>query len=380
MVEQRTERAGGDEATWLRTTADLERALGQLGSGPLALDTEADSLHHYPEKVCLIQLTFAGRDWLLDPLADADPRALGPVLGDAGVTKILHGADYDLRMLHRQFGLTVKGLFDTMIAARLTGERAFGLAALLDSHFDVQLEKRFQRADWSKRPLTAEMEHYASMDTHWLEALALKLRTRLEELERTEWVEEEFSRLEQVRWTVREDPESFRRVKGSGALDARGLAVLREAWQFREKRARQVNRPPFRVLRDDSLLQLAKAAIDLGAAVSLLERWGGYWSREPGRSRLLSAVERALAVGEDQWPAPLRRERRRPSPGREKKLRELCQGRDVLAERLGIEPPVLASKAGVAEALDALERKESPDGSGPLRRWQARLLQPVFGS
>jgi len=380
MVEQRKEPTGDDAATWLRRTEDLERALGQLGSGPLALDTEADSLHHYPEKVCLIQLSFAGRDWLLDPLADADPLALGPVLGDAAVTKILHGADYDLRMLHRQFGLTVSGLFDTMIAARLTGERAFGLAALLDEHFDVQLEKRFQRADWSKRPLTAEMEHYASMDTHWLEALALKLRTRLEELGRIEWAEEEFSRLEQVRWTPREDPETFRRVKGSGALDSRGLAVLRETWQFREQRARQVNRPPFRVLRDDALLELAKAAIDLGAAAALLTRWGGYWSRDQGRSRLLSAVDRALAAGEDQWPAPLRRERRRPAPDREKKLRELCRGRDALAEQLGIEPPVLASKAGVAEALDAVERNELPDGSGPLRRWQARLLAPLFGA
>ena len=191
---------------WIRETGNLSDTLAAVGAGPLALDTEADSLHHYPEKVCLVQLTFGGADHLVDPLAGVDLAPLGRILADRAVTKILHGSDYDLRVLHRDFGLELVGLFDTMIAARLTGERSFGLAALLETHFGIKLEKKFQRADWSLRPLTAEMESYAALDTRHLEALAGRLGEQLEQLGRTAWAEEEFRALEGVRWSA-PDPE-----------------------------------------------------------------------------------------------------------------------------------------------------------------------------
>ena len=214
------------QASWIDRTDALENALSDLGKGPLAIDTEADSLHHYPEKVCLIQLSFGARDYLVDPLAEVSLEPLAERLRDGSIVKILHGADYDLRMLHRGFGVTFTGLFDTMIAARIIGETRFGLAALLEQFFDVPMDKKFQRADWSIRPLTPEMARYAAMDTHYLIPLYDKLVARLEELGRRGWAAEEFERLEQIRTAPRAAAEEgFRRVKGAGKLDRRQLAV-----------------------------------------------------------------------------------------------------------------------------------------------------------
>jgi ribonuclease D len=143
---------------WCRSSEELADWIDRIGSGPLALDTEADSLHHYPEKVCLIQLSFEDVDLLVDPLSGADPTLLRQALLDPALPKLLHGADYDLRILNRDYGLEFRGLFDTMIASRLVGTRKFGLAALLAEHFDVELNKSLQRADWSRRPLSEAME------------------------------------------------------------------------------------------------------------------------------------------------------------------------------------------------------------------------------
>ena len=245
--------------TWVDRSATLENELADVGRGPLALDTEADSMHHYREKVCLIQLSFGGRDLLVDPLAGVDLAPLRPVLVDPGTRKILHGADYDIRILHRDYDLEIVGLFDTMIAARLVGERAFGLSALLEKFLDVKLDKKYQRADWSRRPLTPEMESYALCDTRYLEPLARILEERLEQLGRGEWAAEEFRRLENVRWAAERGPEGLlQRLKGVQALDRRQLAVANELVLLRDETARRRDQPLFRVMRDEVLLELVK--------------------------------------------------------------------------------------------------------------------------
>ena len=152
-----SEAEGAKDIGWIRDGDALAATLAELGDGPLALDTEADSFHHYPEKICLIQISTGSGTSLIDPLAGVELSALGAVLEDPALPKVLHGADYDLRLLRRDHGLQVRKLFDTMIAARLTGETRFGLASLLEGHLAVRLDKRFQRADWSRRPLPREM-------------------------------------------------------------------------------------------------------------------------------------------------------------------------------------------------------------------------------
>jgi len=180
---------GPDPVSWIRDARSLSEALSGIGDGPLALDTEADSFHHYPEKICLIQLSTRARTYLVDPLTGLNLRSLGEVLEDGAVTKILHGADYDLRLLRRDHDLQIRNLFDTMIAARLTGETRFGLASLLESHLGVRLDKRFQRADWSQRPLPREMVEYAAADTRHLAELRSILDARLLSLGRRDWAE-----------------------------------------------------------------------------------------------------------------------------------------------------------------------------------------------
>ncbi|MGZ4810580.1 MAG: ribonuclease D, partial [Thermoanaerobaculia bacterium] len=186
---------------WIDRQDRFDEAMQRIGAQPMiAVDTEADSLHSYFDKVCLIQISIPGDDFVIDPLSGINLAAFGRVLADPNITKILHGGDYDLRILHRDFGYTVSNLIDTMISAQLLGYEAFGLAALLDRHFSVKSDKAHQRADWAMRPLPRDMLDYAALDTRHLIALAATLREELTALGRWEWALEEFSRLESVRY------------------------------------------------------------------------------------------------------------------------------------------------------------------------------------
>src|SRR5438128_1127786 len=185
----------------------------------VAVGTEADSLHSYFDKVCLIQMSILGEDLIVDPLKKLDLAPFGALLADRGVLKVLHGADYDLRILDRDFGYTISNVVDTSICAQLLGYEGIGLAALLERHFGVQLDKSHQRADWAMRPLPRNMLEYAATDTRHLIPLAEKLRAELEALGRWEWAAEEFSRLEAIRFEKEEVEEPFRRMKTLGALD-----------------------------------------------------------------------------------------------------------------------------------------------------------------
>lgn len=357
------------------TTDGLVAALADVGPGPLALDTEADSLHHYPEKVCLVQLGFGGRDLLVDPLApDCRLEGLAPVLSDPAVQVILHGADYDVRMLDREFGLRIRGLFDTMIAARLAGERRFGLAALLETRFGVTLDKRYQRADWSRRPLPEAMERYAAMDTRYLEPLAGQLSARLEDLGRLDWAREEFERLETVRFASPDPAETARRVKGAGRLAPRALAVLEELVGVREEEARRCDRPPFRLMRDDVLVALAGARPrdDAGLAEA-----GVHESWRVGRRRdaLLDAFERGEARPDAELPRRRRRRPPRPEPEVERRMERLKAGRDRIAAELDLEPSLIAPRDTLEAVARRLESGDDPGELPELRRWQWALLR-----
>ncbi|MGZ5452398.1 MAG: ribonuclease D, partial [Thermoanaerobaculia bacterium] len=244
---------------WIDRQDALDHALERVGAhAQIAVDTEADSLHSYFDKVCLIQISLPDEDLIVDPLVRVDLTRFGAILGDASVTKVFHGGDYDLRILHRDFGFTVRNLIDTSICAQLLGYEGLGLAALLDRHFGLKVNKAHQRADWSMRPLPPDMLAYAAMDTHYLVALAAKLQEELTALGRWEWALEEFSRLENVRHREpSEEDEAWRRMKNMGNLDRRSLAILRNLHGWRDALARKADRPPFKIIGNDALIEIA---------------------------------------------------------------------------------------------------------------------------
>ena len=238
----------------------LDAAVDALAPSPVvAVDTEADSRHRYPEKVCLLQLSDGARSYLVDTLAGLDYGALGRLFGDASAQKALHGGDFDLRGLNRDFGFTFANCYDTSIAARFVGLERFGLAALLEDLLNVRIpkEQRLRRADWSRRPLEEEALAYAASDVAHLPALRDALDERLRALGRQDWVAEECERLAAVRYAPPDPETAWMSVKGAHVLDGKGLAVLKPLYDFREAEARRLNRPPGYVLPAQALVYIA---------------------------------------------------------------------------------------------------------------------------
>src|SRR5690349_5162202 len=257
----------------------------------VAVDTEADSLHAYPEKVCLIQISTLFGDTLLDPLAGLN---LAPVLKALSTHElIMHGADYDLRLLRKHHEFIPTAIFDTMLAARLLGVRQFGLSNLTESYLGVKLEKGPQKANWALRPLTERMERYARNDTHHLKPLADRLKEELRTKNRLAWHQEACAQLIQDS-TLNEpqDTDLIWRVKGSHLLGRPGLAVLRELWRWREAEALAANRPPFFVLSHQTLVDVAAAAAMNRAIEALLPRH----LSERRRNGVVKAIKRGMAV------------------------------------------------------------------------------------
>ena len=334
----------------------------------IALDTEADSLHAYPEKLCLLQVSLTGRDKLIDPLASVNLDPLWPILKQHEL--IMHGADYDLRLLCRGFRFVPHHLFDTMLAARLLGYAKFGLTDLVAMKLGVTLEKGPQKMDWARRPLTARMEQYARNDTHHLRPLSEILRSELEAKGRLSWQRESCARL--IRETSQEkkpDPESVWRVRGSDRLDPRGLAVLRELWQWRESEALAANKPPYFILSHEHLTSLAARAAHSSSNLRL--------PRLPASraERLGHALEKALQAPPANYPSHRRGQGKRLTRAEQKHVEDIRKQRDHLAHELGIDPSLIASRA---ELVDLVIDKT--DGAGDLMNWQRRLLLKEDGT
>src|SRR5256885_1767356 len=287
---------------WIDQQPQLDRALERVAeSRVVAVDTEADSLHSYFDKVCLIQISVPGEDLVVDPLRKLDLGRFGDLLGNRDITKVLHGADYDLRILNRDFGFTPANLVDTMICSQLLGYEAIGLAALLERHFALKLDKTHQRADWAQRPLPRNMLEYAATDTRHLIALADKLRAELEALGRWEWAVEEFARLENVRFEKEEVEEPFRRLKGLGSLDRRALFIVRELYDLRDALARKADRPPFKIFGNEIILESARVKPATSEALEAVKPLGPSQRGRFGRDIVRIARE-ALAAPEDALP------------------------------------------------------------------------------
>jgi ribonuclease D len=348
------------------TDAKLTAFLPTLKSATwLALDTEADSLHAYPEKVCLIQISTAAGDRLIDPLAKINLDLLLDAL--AAHELIMHGADYDLRLFRKHHEFVPRAIFDTMLAARLAGERHFGLSSLVEKFLGVKLDKASQKANWARRPLTERMETYARNDTHYLQPLADKLKLELQHKNRLAWHRECCARLIQdCSQPPVVDENSVWRVKGSYALSRHALAVMRELWRWRETEAIAANRPPFFIMSHEKMVELAEAAAGHHAVEPLVP------PRMSPRRRdtLVTAIRTGLAVPADRHPEKIRHHSNRPTEGEMRRYRELERRRDAHAHKLGIDPTLIASKGTLGDLARDWDR-HAPE----LMNWQRELMK-----
>jgi ribonuclease D len=354
----------------LTTTAEVERFAAELSRFEvIAVDLEADSMHHYQEKVCLLQVTAGEETVLIDPLAGADLSALRPLMADGAIRKIFHAADYDIRCLARDFDIEIVGLFDTMISCQFIGEERFGLADILGKYYGLELDKKYQRADWTKRPMSSEMIRYAAGDTEYLQRLVGILEEKLVALGRHDWVTEECSLLEKARFAVFEGPLCLR-FKGAGKLSRRQLGLLEELLMWRDQEARRRDLPHFKVLGNKTLLQLATQPLTgtqsmvgiEGLSPRLVDRYG---------KLLMQAIERGKALDEAALPFFPRSERREKDPAAEKRFMRLKEWRQKAAAGLELDPGVLINNATLEQVARANPQDRQTLGElGMLKRWQ----------
>ena len=346
----------------IANSSQLNELLPRLGwAARVALDTEADSLHCYREKLCLVQMSIPGGDFIVDPLAGVDLASLRQVLADKEI--VLHGADYDLRLLRRNLNFAPKEIFDTVIAARLIGLREFSLAALVKRYFDIELVKGSQKANWAHRPLSKKMMEYATNDTRYLLPMAERLENELQSRGRMEWFRQSCQRaLEQAAIDRERDVDEAWRISGAGALRGRASAVLRELWNWREKEAEAVDRPPFHILQNRELLHSAERF-----AHGETPDYRHFSDRR--RRRFREAAKRGLSLPEKDWPVRPKRLGTRPTAEMVKRTEKLRQNRDHAAKELHIEASFIAPRA----ALETIAGDQSR-ATELLVPWQRELL------
>jgi ribonuclease D len=364
---------------WIRSPDELAALGRQLaGAAAIAIDTEADSLHHYPERLCLVQVAGAGGHvYLVDPLALPDLEPLRPVCADPATLQVFHSAENDLGHLKRRFGFTFARISDTMLAARFLGIRELGLDALLQRFLGIDPIPSQQKADWARRPLTPAQEAYAAEDVRHLIELNERLVNELRVIGRDAWLVEECEALAAQPVVERPvDEDSYRRLRGASRLDRLGLAILRALFRQRETWARAERRPPFKVLNPDTLVALAAARPGKRAELSeitgltprLVERYG---------EGIVDAIARGLAEPLVDEPRPERHRRPMIPPHVQRRAERLRAWRATAAERTGLDPGVLLPQrlidALAAVPPDDLAALQSVPG---LRRWRADTFGP----
>ena len=364
---------------YLDSAKAAEAFAGSIASATsIAVDTEGASFHRYVDRIYLLQLSTSTQHAIVDPLKVDPPEALRALLQSRDTEVVFHDADYDLRLIHQDYGIRVTNIFDTRIAAQLLGVKAFGLAALLESHFGVKLDKKHQRADWSMRPLTTDMLDYAAQDTRHLLALRDILHDQLEKKGRWSWAAEEFARLEGTRWEAEDAANAFLRLKGARDLSRRELALLRELVAWRDGIARAKDRSTFRVAGNDVLFELAKRAPQTLEALSGFKGLSRAISDREGEA-ILAAIARGLAVPESDLPRFQRGARWDRDPEFDEHVSRLKTVRDRVAAELELDPGVLCGRERMEtivrsrpKSIEALQ--EVPD----FRRWQSDLLGADF--
>ena len=363
------------EYVLIENDADLKKIIREFdGEAAIGVDLEADSMFHYQEKVCLVQISTQKLNLLIDPLSVKDLSPLAPVLADREVRKVFHGADYDMRSLYRDFGIEVHSLFDTQIAARFLGIRETGLASLLQEKFQVSSDKKYQKKDWSKRPLPAPMLQYGVQDTLHLLPLAGMLERELMEKGRLFCVEEECELLSRVRPNSSKKRPFFSNFKGAAKLDPRSLGVLEHILIFRDKEAKRRDCPHYKVLGNKPIMEIARikpaAKNDLSGIKDLsrkqIDRMG---------KALIEKVKEGLSISQEELPVYPKKIWKKLKSKEKARVNELKSWRDRLGGEWGVDPAVICTNAQI-EAL-AIENPGKPEKIKSIkgvRKWQRRLF------
>ena len=360
-----------NRAHYIRRTTELRRLVDQIKDQPLlAVDTESNSLFAYYEQVCLVQLSTRTHDYIVDPLAVDDMSPLGVLLADPAIEIVFHAAEYDVITLKRDFGYTFANIFDTMQAARICGWQRTGLGNILDEQFGVRAQKKYQRANWAKRPLPPEQLLYAQMDTHYLPALRDRLLDELTRLDRLEEAREMFVLLNDLRPAAHNfDPEGYWRINAARDLNRRQMAVVRELYLLRDSIAQRRDWPPFKIFGDKTLIELVRLAPRRQDDLYNIKGLNSRLARQEGR-RLLEAIER----GQDAAPPTPPRRSPPPDPMVHLRYEALHEWRKQRAEARGVESDIICSR----DTLWALARRaptsaadlDTIPGLGPWRREQ----------
>jgi len=365
------------ESRIIDKSTDLEKTARSLEKEvAVAVDLEADSMYHYQEKVCLIQIATKKISVVIDPLAIKDLSSLKPLFSNPVIQKIFHGADYDIRSLYRDFDIQINNLFDTELACRFLGIKETGLQAVLKKLFKIDIDKKYQKKDWSKRPLPEEMITYASKDVIYLLPLARMLIRRLEKTSRLAWVLEECEDLSRVRSELPNNAPLFNRFKGAGRLKTRSLAVLEALLQFRKHIAKKKDRPLFKIIGNDPLMQIATARPvtlrRLKGINALSEKQISMYGKD-----LIQVVADALKTPESELPVyPSNNSTVLPN-GVSARIKALKAWRVSKAKALEIDPGMLCNNALItAIAIQNSRDTESLEKVKEMKRWQKQ----VFGS
>jgi ribonuclease D len=371
--------ANTDGAVYLDKAPEVDRFLSEISDvTELALDTEGASFHRFLDRIYLLQISTREESAIIDPLPIGSPARLGQLLESKGVEVVFHDADYDLRLLHQDYGWHVTNIFDTRVASQLLGIKSFGLAALLEQFFDVKLDKKHQRADWSMRPLTPDMLAYAAQDTRYLLQLKDHMKGQLTRRGRLHWAQEEFARLEGTRWEAEQSMEGFLRLKGARDLSRRELAVLREVANWRDTVAAQLDRATFRVIGNEALFEIARRppmnTSELGTIKGMpkgmIERAG---------ADIVAAVRHGMEVPEAELPKFPKGQRWNKDRDFDEKVNRLKAVRDAAATRLELDPGVLCSRERLENIARSGARTVEDLAAVPdLRRWQIEEMGDGF--
>jgi len=361
-----------DQSNLTRIAAGLEKETA------IGVDLEADSMFHYHEKVCLIQISTPSQDILVDPLPLDDLSPLSPVFANPDIRKVFHGADYDIRSLYRDFDIEVNALFDTQIAARFLGIRETGLARLLEENLGVLLEKKYQKKDWSQRPLPDAMLAYGVQDTCHLLPLSRILEKELRAKDRLFCVEEECKLLSKVRPAPPETNPLFLRFKGASRLDPRDLAVLESIMQLRDDTARRRDVPPFKILGNATIMEITERKSVTERDLMGIKGLSARQVRVLGRS-ILKKIAESTKLPENELPAFPRNTKQRIGARvpPKKKVKALSEWREQRAEEMGIDPYLVCTNDQIHSlALAHPKRQKDLENIDTIRAWQRRL----FGS
>ena len=355
----------------IRTTTELEDFVKRIDREEfIAVDLEADSMFHYQEKVCLVQMAGNGENVVIDPLEVDDLSALAPIFADRQICKVFHGSDYDVRSLYRDFSIEIENMFDTQLASMFLGERETSLGAVVNNRFGIKLDKRYQKKDWSQRPLPDGMIEYAASDVFHLIPLAKELMAELTAKGRLAWVAEECEHLAAVRPIDNGDDPLFLRFRGAGRLKPRNLAVLEGLLRYRRNLAMKKDRPLFKVFSNTSMLKIATELADSPQAMEASSCLSPKQIRIFG-SQLAAVVKKAKALPVDQLPIYPRRRRRSVSPKVPERVKAIKAWRDGVAETLSLDPALLFNKALItAIAVNRPKTKDELAAVDGIRNWQ----------